>query len=55
MTKVTTIHAHGPDPKYVRTIIPVIVANAIDIGVGDVVKWSVLDDNTAVISVVRDN
>lgn len=54
MTKVTTIHQHGPDPKYKRTVIPQIVLNALDLDLGDVVKWEVIDGDSVLMRVVRD-
>ena len=52
MTKVTQVHSHGPDDKYLRTVIPVKVSESLDIHKGNAVLWETLDKDSVVLRVV---
>ena len=52
MKNLTTVHKHGPDPKYKRTAIPQDISNALDMKLGDVVKWEVIDRNSVTITII---
>ena len=52
MNKLTTIHKHGPNPKYKRTVIPQDVINNLNLDLGDVFKWEVIDKQTVMLRVV---
>jgi len=54
MSVITTVHSHGPCSKYIRTTIPISVATGINVVVGDIIKWSIVDENTMMIVIIRD-
>ena len=51
MTKFTTVHKHGPNQKYLRTVIPQCVLNDLKLDIDDVLIWETLDNKTAIIRV----
>ena len=51
MTKFTTVHKHGPNQKYLRTVIPQCVLNDLKLDINDVLIWETLDNKTAIIRV----
>ena len=51
MTKFTTVHKHGPNQKYLRTVIPQCVSSDLKLNIGDVLIWETLDNKTATIRV----
>ena len=53
VTKVTTLHNHGPDSKYFRTVVPQSVVTALDLCMGDAVTWNPIDKESVVVRVVR--
>ena len=52
MTKCTTIHKHGPDPKYMRSVVPQNVIDALELSLGDVFKWEIIDKQTVMLRLV---
>lgn len=52
MTKVTQVHTHGPSEMYLRTVIPIGVSKALDIGKGNALVWEMLDNDSVILRVV---
>lgn len=52
MTKLTQVHTHGPCERYLRTVIPVGVSDALEIVKGNALSWEISDDGSAVLRVV---
>jgi len=52
MVKVTQVQTHGPHERYLRTVIPICVTDALGISKGDVLSWEILDENVALLRVV---
>jgi len=55
MEYISRICGHGPEAKYKRSNVPAALCFELEISIGTVVSWQVLDKDSAVVKVVARN
>ncbi|WP_406656633.1 hypothetical protein V7O62_12340 [Methanolobus sp. ZRKC2] len=51
--KTSTVHPHGKDDKYCRSVIPQPVCKEVGLKIGSTLSWSALDNQTLIAKVVQ--
>lgn len=55
MEYISRICGHGPEMKYKRSNVPANLCSELDISIGTVVSWQILDGDSAVVKIVSRN
>ncbi len=55
MEYISKICGHGPGTKYKRSNVPATLCSELELSIGTVVSWQILDKDSAVVRVVARN
>jgi len=55
MEYISRVCGHGPETKYKRSNVPAALCSELEISIGTVVSWQVLDKDSAIVKVVARN